>query len=115
MLDRLERIAVFLHGFRWWFLVLCVLVFVSLAILEFRGYETTGPFVLSFMWFVGIALFVESFQRTKRLQEAKRMKGIVPGFMHQFFTSDAFAYFTAFFFMIWFGSLAFITVRLVAS
>lgn len=115
MLDQLERLAVYLHGFRWWFLALCAGVFITLAILDFRGHEVIWPFMLSFMWLFGIAMFVELFQRSKRLEEAKRMKDMVPRFLYKFVTSDAYAYSMAWFFMFWFGFLTLITFLQVRS
>ncbi len=105
MLDKLERFAVYLHGLRWWFFALCAGAFIVLAILDFRGHEVIWPFILSFMWLFGIAMFVESFQRTKRLEEAKYMEDVGPRFMYKFFTPDAFACLTAWFFVFWLGFL----------
>jgi hypothetical protein len=106
---------VYLHGFRWWFLALCAGVFVTLAILDFRGHEIVWPFILSFMWLFGLAFFVETFQRSKWLKEAERMKDIGPRFMHEWVKTEAFWYLQAWFFVFWFGFLAFITIRLIAN
>ncbi len=115
MLDRLEKLAVYLHGFRWWFLALCAGVFVTLAILDFRGHEVLGPFILAFMWLSGIAFFVEFFQRTKRIEEANRMKDMGPSFLYKFVTSDSHAYLMVGFFVFWFGFLTFFTIQMVSD
>lgn len=115
MLDQLERLAVYLHGFRWWFLALCGVVFVTLAILDFRGYEILWPFMLSLMWLFGIAFFVELFQRTKRLDEAERMKDMGPSFLYEFVKSDVYGYLMVFFFVFWFAFLAVITTQYLRS
>ena len=110
MLDQLERLAVYLYGFRWWFMALCAGVFITLAILDFRGHEVIGSFVTSFLWLFGVALFVKIFQRTKRLEEAKRMKDMGPRFLYEFVTSDAYAYLMVWFFVFWFGFLTVTTI-----
>lgn len=115
MLDRLEKLAVYLHGFRWWFLALCMGVFVTLAILDFRGHETVWLFVLSFMWLFGTAMFVRFFQRTKRLEEAKRMKDIGPSFLYGLVTSDLYAYLMVGFFVFWLGFLSYVTIQVARS
>ncbi|MDH3338317.1 MAG: hypothetical protein OEM85_16165 [Gammaproteobacteria bacterium] len=115
MLDRLEKLAVYLHGFRWEFLAFCAVVFVTLAILDIRGHEIVWPFMLSFMWLFGLAFFVETFQRSKRLEEAERMRDVGPRFMHEWIKTDAFWYLQALFFVFWFGFLAIITIRIIAS
>jgi hypothetical protein len=115
MLDYLERLAEYLHGFRWWFLLVCVGVIAGLAFLDFRGHEVGPQSVLSFMWLFGIAFFVRFFQRTKRVEEMKRMKGIGPRFMHNFLMSDAFWHLAAWFFVVWFGFLTFATVAELRS
>ena len=115
MLDQLEKLAVYLHGFRWWFLALCVGVYVTLAILDFRGHEVVWPLMLSFMWLFGIAMFVENFQRTKRLEEAKRMKDMGPSFIYKLVTSDFYAYLMVGFFVFWFGFLSYFTIQVARS
>ena len=115
MLVLFEKVAVYLHGLRWWFFGLCGVVFISLAVLDFRGHEVVWPFMLSFMWLFGIAMFVELFQRTKRLGEAERMKDTGPRFLYKFVTSDSYAYLMAWFFVFWFGFLSFVTIKIALS
>jgi hypothetical protein len=115
MLDQLEKLAVYLHGFRWWYLALCAGAFVTLAVLDFRGHEVFWPFMLSFMWLLGLAFFVETFQRSKRLEEAERMKDIGPRFLHKWVKTDAYWYFQAWVFIFWFGILTIVTIQVARS
>jgi len=115
MLDQLEKLALYLHGFRWWFFAICAAVFVTFAILDSRGHELGPQVVLSVMWLFGIAFFVRFFQRTKRIDEMKRLEGIGPRFMHKFLMSDTFWILAAWFFLIWFGLLAIFTLAELRS
>lgn len=115
MLDKLEKIAVLLHGLRWWFFALCAAVFVTLAILDFLGHDVFWGLQLSAMWLIGVAFFVEFFQRTKRFEEARRMRDSMPSFLYKIVTSDAYAYLMVWFFVFWFGFLTFFTFGIARS
>jgi hypothetical protein len=115
MLDQLEKLAVFLRGFRWWLFALWVGVSSALAIQQFRGYEVVWPFTLSFMWLFDVAFFIGFFQRSKRLEEARRFKDAEPRFMYQLLTSTSYWYISAWCFLLSFGFLALVTVRVLMS
>lgn len=115
MIDQLEKLAVYLHGFRWWFFALCGGVFVIIATLGFRGHEVEWPFMLTFLWSSGVVFFVGIFQRTKRLEEANHMRKMAPRFVYKFVTSDTYAYLMAWFFVFWFGFLTLISIQFARS